>query len=189
MFGSRRQVRRGRENSHGCCTMERAKTRNFRTKDTQSVQQPRGGIELEGQSVCRAKVPSTSSKRAKGNARPGASFHADQPGVDVPESRPMEGGGRAGCASDGDELEGAGDGASRHADQHGQPGVDVPESRPMEGGGRAGGASDGDEKEGAGDGASFHADQHEQPGVRVESSKSIGGGNRADDETYGDEHE
>src|SRR5947207_1472700 len=137
--------------------MERAKTRDFRTKHTESVQQPRGGIELEGQSFCRGKVPSTSSKRAEGNARPGASFHADQygqPGVDVEESRPMEGGRRAGCASDGDELEGAGDGASFHADQHGQPGVDVLESRPMEGGRRAGGASDADEKEGAGDGRS-----------------------------------
>ena len=33
-------------------------------------------------------------------------------------SRPMEGGRRAGRASDGDEKEGAGRGASRHADQH-----------------------------------------------------------------------
>jgi hypothetical protein len=40
----------------------------------------------------------------------GASRHADQhgqPGVDVPESRAMEGGRRAGGASDGDEFEGA----------------------------------------------------------------------------------
>ena len=41
----------------------------------------------------------------------GASRHADQhgqPGVDVLESRTMEGGRRAGGASDGDEKEGAG---------------------------------------------------------------------------------
>src|SRR2546423_14118644 len=53
----------------------------------------------------------------------GASFHADhhgQPGVDVQESRAMEGGRRAGGASDGDECEGAWGGASFHADQHGQ---------------------------------------------------------------------
>src|SRR2546423_14350573 len=108
--------------------MERAKTRDFRTKDTQSVQQPRGGIELEGQSFCRGKVPSTSSKRAEGNARPGASFHADQhgqPGVDVLESRPMEGGRRAGGASDGDEKEGAGDGAFGRAAWRERAGVDV----------------------------------------------------------------
>src|SRR5437764_10451774 len=56
----------------------------------------------------------------------------------------MEGGRRAGGASDGDEFEGAWRRASFHADQHGQPGVDVQESRPMEGGRRAGSASDGD---------------------------------------------
>jgi hypothetical protein len=52
---------------------------------------------------------------------PITSGHADQhgqPGVDVQESRPMEGGQRAGGASDGDEFEGAGRRASRHADQH-----------------------------------------------------------------------
>src|SRR5947199_422365 len=66
----------------------------------------------------------------------------------------MEGGRRAGRASDGDEKEGARRRASFHADQHGQPGVDVLESRAMEGGRRAmeGGqravcASDGDECE------------------------------------------
>ena len=73
----------------------------------------------------------------------------------------MEGGGRAVCASDGDEEEVARPGASRHADQHGQSSVDVPESRTMEGGGRARGASDGGEEEGARAGASFYADQHE----------------------------
>ena len=48
------------------------------------------------------------SKRVLGA---GASFHADQhgqPGVDVLESRTMEGGRRAGGASDGDEKEGVG---------------------------------------------------------------------------------
>src|SRR2546423_9041644 len=65
-------------------------------------------------------------------------------------------------------IEGAGAGASFHADQHGQPGVDVLESRTMEGGRRAGGASDGDEKEGARRGASGHADQHEQPCLHIE---------------------
>ena len=81
----------------------------------------------------------------------------------VLESRPMEGGRRAGRASDGDEFEGVGPGASFHADQHGEPGIDVLESRTMEGGRRAERASDGDEFEGVGPGASFHADQHEQP--------------------------
>ena len=38
----------------------------------------------------------------------------------VQESRPVEGGRRAGRASDGEEKEGAWGGASRHADQHGQ---------------------------------------------------------------------
>ena len=42
---------------------------------------------------------------------------------DVQESRAMAGGGRAGRASDGDDEEGAGRGASQHADQHKQPGV------------------------------------------------------------------
>src|ERR1043166_6246206 len=46
----------------------------------------------------------------------------------------MEGGRRAGRASDEDFQERAGRGTSFHADQHGQPGVDVQESRPMEGG-------------------------------------------------------
>jgi len=81
-------------------------------------------------------------------ARLGASFHANQhgqPGVNVQESRTMEGGRRAGGASDGDEKEGARLGASTHADQHGQPGVNVQESRTMEGGRRAGDASGGDE--------------------------------------------
>jgi hypothetical protein len=48
-----------------------------------------------------------------------------QPGVDIPESRAVEEGRGAGGASNGDEKEGAGEGASRHADQHGQPDVDV----------------------------------------------------------------
>jgi hypothetical protein len=80
----------------------------------------------------------------------GASRHADQhgqSGVDVLESRPMEGGGGAGGASDGDECKGAWRGASRNASQHGQSGVDVQQSRPMEGGGGGGGASDGDVQE------------------------------------------
>jgi hypothetical protein len=46
----------------------------------------------------------------------------------------MEGSGRAGGASDGDEFEGVGAGASGHAEQHGQSDSDVPESRAMEGG-------------------------------------------------------
>jgi hypothetical protein len=52
-----------------------------------------------------------------------ASLPADQhgqPGVDVLESRAIEEGGRAGNASDGDEEEDAGTGASLHANQHGQ---------------------------------------------------------------------
>ena len=57
-------------------------------------------------------------------------------------------------------LPSTGDGASRHAGQHGRPGIDVPESRAVEGGRRAICASDGDEREAAGGGASFHADQH-----------------------------
>jgi hypothetical protein len=43
-----------------------------------------------------------------------------QLGLDVPESRPMDAGGRAGGASGGDEKESAGARASRHADQHEQ---------------------------------------------------------------------
>jgi hypothetical protein len=104
-----------------------------------------------------------------------ASRHADQHGQprgDVLESRAMEGGRRAVCASDGDEFEGAGRGASLDADQHGQPRGDVPESRAMEGGRRAVCASDGNEFEGAGRGASQHADQHEQPGVYPEVLKT-----------------
>jgi hypothetical protein len=73
----------------------------------------------------------------------------------------MEGGRRAGGASDGDEFEGIGAEASTHADQHGQSGSDVPELRAMERGRRAEGASDGDEFESVGAGASTHADQHE----------------------------
>jgi hypothetical protein len=101
----------------------------------------------------------------------GASLPADQhgqPGVDVLESRAMEGGRRAASQRVGYMFEGAGRRASLHADQHGQPGVDVLESRAMEGGGRAGSASDGDEEEGAGTGASLHADQHGQSGVHLE---------------------
>ncbi|KAF7502208.1 hypothetical protein GJ744_006445 [Endocarpon pusillum] len=56
-------------------------------------------------------------------------FKIFQPGVDVLESGAVEGGGRAGGASDGDEKEGAWGGTSRHADQHAKPGVDVLESR------------------------------------------------------------
>jgi hypothetical protein len=41
----------------------------------------------------------------------------------------MEGGRRAGYASDGDEFEGAGAGASLHANQHGQSGVHLEVSR------------------------------------------------------------
>ena len=68
----------------------------------------------------------------------GASRHADQhgqPGVDVPESRPVGRGRGAGGAGDGDEQEDARSRSIRHADQHGQPGVDVQESRPVGGGG------------------------------------------------------
>jgi hypothetical protein len=66
-----------------------------------------------------------------------ASLHADQhgqPGIDVQESRAMEGGGRAGGASDGDEKEGAGRGASFHADQHGQPCLHLEKAGPRCGG-------------------------------------------------------
>jgi hypothetical protein len=67
-------------------------------------------------------------------ARKRASLHANQhgqPGVDVLESRAMEGGGRARSASNRDEEEGAGTGASLHADQHGQSGVhlEIPGTR------------------------------------------------------------
>ncbi len=72
----------------------------------------------------------------------------------------MEGGGKARGASNGDEKEGAGPGASEHANQHGQSGVDIPESRMIEGGRRARGASDRDKEEGAEIGASRHAGQH-----------------------------
>jgi len=82
----------------------------------------------------------------------------------------MDEGGRVGRASDGDEKESAGSGASFDADQHGQLGIDVVESRPMDGGGRAGRASDGDEFEGAGSGASRHADQHDQPGPHIQEA-------------------
>jgi hypothetical protein len=72
--------------------------------------------------------------KAASNERPGFDLLSDelnafdhQPrsgaGVDVPESRTMDGGGKAGSASDGGEKEGVGRGASRHADQHGQSGV------------------------------------------------------------------
>ena len=74
------------------------------------------------------------------------------------------------CASDGDEKEGAKQGASRHAGQHGQPGVDVQESRPMEGGRRAISKGIGDLQEGARQGASFHAGQHEQPCLHIEGT-------------------
>lgn len=71
-------------------------------------------------------------------------------------------GGTAGNASDGDEFEGAGEGASRYADQYGQPGVDVQETGSLDGGGTTGGASDRDKGEGAGEGASLDADQYGQ---------------------------
>jgi hypothetical protein len=54
-------------------------------------------------------------------------------GIDVPESRRMEGDGRAAGASDRDEKEGAGSGASFHANQHRQSGFDIQESRTLEG--------------------------------------------------------
>ncbi len=57
----------------------------------------------------------------------------------------MDGGGRAGGASDGNKKESAGSRASRHADQHGQPGINTMESRTVDGGGKAGGASNGNE--------------------------------------------
>src|SRR5947209_20313026 len=101
----------------------------------------------------------------------------------------MEGGRRAGGASDGDEKEGARRRASFHADQHGQPGVDVQESRAMEGGRRAGGASDGDENEVGRGRAWFRADQHGQPGVDVQESRAIEGGRRAGGASDGDELE
>jgi hypothetical protein len=59
----------------------------------------------------------------------------------------MEGGRRAGNASDGDEKEGVRREIFRHADQYGQFGVDVLELRPMKGDRRAGYTNDGDEKE------------------------------------------
>jgi len=43
-------------------------------------------------------------------------YSLGQPGVDVQESRAVEGGRRTGRASDGDEKEGVWGGASRHAD-------------------------------------------------------------------------
>jgi len=43
-----------------------------------------------------------------------------QPGVELPESRAAEGGEGAGCASGGDEFEGAGAGTPLHAGQHEQ---------------------------------------------------------------------
>jgi tetratricopeptide (TPR) repeat protein len=64
---------------------------------------------------------------------------------------------RAGDASNGDEKEGAGPGASLYADQHGQPGVDVQELRAIEGDRRVVCVNDRDEKEGAGPGAFRHA--------------------------------
>ena len=42
----------------------------------------------------------------------------------------MEGGGRAASAGHGDHEEGAGRGASLHADQHGQPGLYLENARP-----------------------------------------------------------
>src|SRR5271170_5578207 len=99
----------------------------------------------------------------------------------------MEGGRRAGGASNGDEKEGARPGASFHADQHGQPSVNVPESRTMEGGRRAVCASNGDEFEGARPGASRHADQHGQPSVNVPESRTMEGGRRAGGASNGDE--
>jgi hypothetical protein len=61
----------------------------------------------------------------KESAGRGTSLHADehgQSGVDVPESRPMEGSGAAGSKSNGDEKEGAGGGTPRHVDERGQSG-------------------------------------------------------------------
>jgi len=49
--------------------------------------------------------------------------------VDVQESRAVEGGRRAVGAGGGDEKDGAGRGASKHADQYGQTDVDVFEAR------------------------------------------------------------
>jgi hypothetical protein len=55
-----------------------------------------------------------------------------------------------GSASDGDEEEGIGRRASRHAEQHRQPRNDIQEPRPMRGGGRAEDACGGEEQRGVG---------------------------------------
>src|SRR2546423_11317519 len=89
------------------------------------------------------------------------------------QSRTMEEGGEAGGASHGDEKEGGGSGASRHAHQHEQPDDDVHEARTVKGGGGAVCASHGDKFEGAGSGASRHAHQHGQPDVDVFQSGQL----------------
>lgn len=55
---------------------------------------------------------------------PNSSMHR-QPSVNVPQSRTMAGGEGAGGASDGDKSEGAGSGASQHADKHSQSSVNA----------------------------------------------------------------
>ena len=49
----------------------------------------------------------------------------DQPGLDILESRRLEGGWRAAGESDKDKEENAGREAFRHAGQHGQLGLDI----------------------------------------------------------------
>ena len=65
--------------------------------------------------------------------------------------------------SNGDEKDGAGRGASRHADQHGQFGVGVPKLRTMDGGRRAAGMRVKAMFKGTQGGTSRHAYQYEKP--------------------------
>jgi hypothetical protein len=72
----------------------------------------------------------------------------------------MDGGGDDGCASDGDEEEGAGRQASRNAEQYGQPGYDILESRTIDRGGDNKSAGTGDKEEGNRRQASLNAKQY-----------------------------
>jgi hypothetical protein len=82
----------------------------------------------------------------------------------------MEGGRRAGRASDEDEKESAGRGIFKHADQYGQFNVDVQKLRPIEEGRKTGRVSNRDEKESIGRGIFRYADQHKQSCLHLEKA-------------------
>ena len=67
-------------------------------------------------------------------------------GIYLPEAGTMDGGGKAGSASDGDKEDTTRARTSKHPDQHGQSGIYLLESGVMGGGGKVGSVSNGDKK-------------------------------------------